>query len=232
MAISGTVHVRASVNGGPARPKEHPITVEGRNWSNQSVAHSVRRISSAEFNIVAPPNQQVPPIPTAENQLGGFAGRGVILGGGDNVFDYITDYGPNHGLTLYSRVPVELDLGVTVHPEMENQGVFFRRHPPVNGGAGRFCVQRDFPRYVQLILAHEGLPMNPNSHTGVYLSEYEALAGPAVEDIVFPNVATERMSDVAEARLDAVNLKADSKSDSVVDSPPHEVPFQCNFKWR
>jgi hypothetical protein len=146
-------------------------------------------------------------------------------------FDYITDYGPNHGLAMYGRVPAELELGIMVHPEMETGGVFFRRHPASNGGGGNFCVQTDFPTYVQLILAHEGMPPNPQSHTGVFLREFVVRARPAVEDIVFPNDALTSMNDMAEQRLTGIAAQADNTSDTEVDGH-HKVPFPCNFKWR
>lgn len=187
----------------------------------------MRRIGLAEYNAASdePP---VPAMPFEEKHLGGMAAGAIFLGSADGIYDFITDFGPNHGLTIYTRVPLELDFGVMVHPEMENQGVFFRRHPASNGGGT--CVQRGFPAYVQLILEHEGMPMSPQSHTGVYFREYVPRAGPAVEDLVFPNEALEAMNRMAEAKLDPVMLHADAVSDAEVDTH-HKVRFACNFKW-
>jgi hypothetical protein len=152
-----------------------------------------------------------------------------ILGRSDGVVDYARDFGPNHGLAFYNRLPVELTLGVFVHPEMETHGTFYLRHPVRSSSSE--CERGDFPRFVALILQHEGLPVNPNSHTGVFLREFQGAIGPALEGIVLPDYPFTLLDQEALAKAQALVRRADSISDAEVDTN-HKVPFGCNFKWR
>ncbi len=63
------------------------------------------------------------------------------------------------------------------------------------------CVKSAFPRYVSLILAHEGLPPNPGSHSGVYLREFNASAGRRVEALVLPSDEVTFLFDDARQQL-------------------------------
>lgn len=229
MVISGTVHVRAKVDGGSTEPVSAQIAVEARNWSSEQVPHQLGRISLVTFNAQVPVGQRIPDMPVDPHHLGGFIAGSTILGSSDGVFDYVTDYGPNHGLAFFSRVPIELTMGVVVHPEMENRGRFYQRQAVTT--ISRECVRSGFPNYVTLILAHEGLPMNPQSHSGVFLREFQARALPAVEGLVFPSDALDVMSAEAVQRVTKAQAEADAVSDTEVDTN-HPVRFGCTFSWR
>ena len=128
------------------------------------------------------------------------------------------------------RVPATLFADVLVHPEMETRGAFWRNqasslpahseHPP--------CLQRDFDRYVSQILRHEGVPPNPESHTGVYIAEFSRSAGLRIEGLVGLDTNRPALLDSAVARLNEVYQNAYVLADSPVDAR-HRIPFGCDF---
>jgi hypothetical protein len=229
MVISGTVHVRAEVDG-RSEEASREITVDPRDWSGQEVEYQLGRISLEEYNAAAEDDvHRVPAMPTDVHHLGMIIVTPIISGSSDGVFDYVSDFGPNHRLGFFRRIPATLEMGVPVHPEMENRGRFYQRHPIQS--VTNECVRSGFPRYVELILVHEGLPMNPRSHSGVYLREFQRGAGPAVEGLVLPSTEMDVLLGDAERRIAAVHRAADEASDSEVDDK-YKVRFGCNFKWR
>lgn len=230
LVISGNIHVRASIDGQPAVEKSVPVRVEARGWDNVEISYQLRRVTMTDFNAAVSQEDLLPPDPRQEHDMGRYAASAMITISGP-AFDYVTDYGPNHGLAFFKRVLAELEFLVVVHPEMETRGDFYRRQAASPPAFGTPCLQSNFPRFVELILAHEGYPMNERSHTGVYLREYRARAGRAVEDLVAPNGALEDVADVAVSRLTAVAVQADGISDAEVDGS-HRVPFGCNFNFR
>ncbi|WP_420129099.1 hypothetical protein [Longimicrobium sp.] len=230
LAISGTIHVLASIDGAPAVEQSVSVQVEARDWSDEPIKYEIRRGTLQEYNAVASVGEIVGAQPLADHDLGRMAAGGSVYVTSD-VVDYIDDYGPNHRLAFLKAVPIELELLVMVHPEMENRGAFYRRQAVTPPAFGAPCLQRGFSRYVEQILAHEGFPVNPNAHTGVYLREYRSRAGRAVEDLVAPNDALPALGQLALSRLNPVGVHADAVSDYEVDTN-HPVRFGCTFRWR
>jgi hypothetical protein len=228
MAISGTVTVRARVNGGAIQEKSTPITVEARNWDLEAVGAQVSKVGWAEF----PPADLPPLYPENPHHLGMIQMTGKILDLTQEVVHEIRDYGPNHYLVYLKRIPAELNGKVLVHPEMETRGRFWRnqaeRRPTISDEPA--CLRSDFDRYVRLILHHEGYPPNPQSHSGVFIAEVTRQAGPQVEDLVFSNEQYRAAADEIGARLLPIINTALVTSDSLVDED-FKVPFGCNFNF-
>jgi hypothetical protein len=149
-----------------------------------------------------------------------------------DVAEQISDYGPNHYLIYFKRVPVKLSAQVLVHPELEGRGTFWRQQASRQPDYSQqpVCVQGQFDRYVQLVLAHEGYPPTPQSHSGIFISEVRRLAGPAVEGLVFPDLARAELSDEVVRRLRTVAVQAFTAADEPVDRD-HAVPFGCKFNF-
>lgn len=91
-------------------------------------------------------------------------------------------------------------------------------------------MQRDFDRYIRLILDHEGYPVNPESHTGVFISELTPRAR-VVEDVVGPNDALQELQTIWETRLEAAVAQAILQADEPVDDK-FAIPFGCEFNFR
>ncbi|HEX6912083.1 MAG TPA: hypothetical protein VF142_16900 [Longimicrobium sp.] len=89
-------------------------------------------------------------------------------------------------------------------------------------------MRSQFPRYIELILAHEGLPPNPQSHSGVYIAEFSKLAGPALEDLVYLDTERQAFADAIDARLVPLYGQAFAAADEPVDLN-HGVRFGCTF---
>jgi hypothetical protein len=225
MVISGTVSVRAAVNGGEVQEKSVPITVEPRSWDNEPIEATARKVTWAELPVAERP----PPYPTRVSDLGTAYLYWKPAFGAD-FLDQISDFGPNHYLLYFKRVPARLFADVLVHPEMETRGDFWKsqasslpaysERPP--------CLQRDFDRYVSQILRHEGVPPNPESHAGVYIAEFSSRAGLRVEGLVDLDTNRPALLDSAVARLNEVNQDAYVLADSPVDAR-HKIPFGCDF---
>jgi hypothetical protein len=231
MALGGTISVRARIDGGTPVVKSAAITVEDRDWAAASVAHTLRMVTLDNYPDPASPP---PPYPRAEHDLGRAIFGGTYPAPTEpGVVTYITDYGPNHGLAYLARIPIDLDIAIFLHPQMNTGSTFYNRQRPSASGVamGAPCVQSDFDRYRQLILAHEGYPVNPRSHSGVFLREFSERAGPEVESFVVPNDQLGALMDLYVEKLVPVISHADAVSDTEVDSR-YRVPFGCNFNWR
>lgn len=231
MALSGTISVRARIDGGPPVEESAAITVEDRNWAAASVAHTLRMVTLENY---PDPASRPPAYPRAEHDLGraGFGGT-YPAPTEPGVVTYITDYGPNHGLAYLARIPIDLDIAIFLHPQMNTGSTFYNRQRPSASGVamGAPCVQSDFDRYRQLILAHEGYPVNARSHSGVFLREFSQRAGPEVEPLVVPNDQLGALMNLYLEKLIPLIKQADAVSKNEVDSR-YRVPFGCNFNWR
>jgi hypothetical protein len=230
MALSGTIHVRARVNGASPVEKSTGITVEPRDWAGALVEHEVRLVNFESFTDIT---NRPPPYPRTVHDLGVTSFGGTYLSPTDpGVLHFITDDGPNHRLAYLARVPVHLLIAILLHPQMASGSEFHRRQrvSASSIAQGSPCVQSGFDRYRTLILEHEGYPPNPNSHSGVFMREYQSRAGLAVEAVVVPNDQLQGMFDLYEARLQAVRTAADAQSDAEVDGQ-HPVAFGCNFDF-
>lgn len=228
MAISGTVTVQARVNGGEPQEISVDVSVQPRSWENACVEASVRKVGWEEF----PADRRPALYPTNPRDLGrtSFSARPIPLG--SDVYTQIDDYGPNHYLLFLKRIPVELDIRIVVHPEMETQGEFWRRQsagqPAYERAAG--CLRSQFGRYVDLILAHEGYPPNPRSHSGVYIAEFSERAGPLLEDLVYPDTDRQAFADEIDVRLVPAYAQAFAAADQPVDQS-NPVRFGCSFNF-
>ncbi|HST61802.1 MAG TPA: hypothetical protein VLK84_24090, partial [Longimicrobium sp.] len=187
MAISGTVTVKARVNGGERQEKSAVVTVVAREWEDAPIEARVSKVTYAEL----PVRRRPPAYPTQVRDLGRTDFAWALLDFNQDVFAQISDYGPNHYLVYFKRVPAEVIARVLVHPELETRGEFWRRQASSQPASSTrpACVQGEFDRYIALVLAHEGYPPNPQSHTGVFRSEFVRLAGPQVEELVYPDLA-------------------------------------------
>ena len=228
MAVSGTVTVRARVNGGEPQEISAEVTVQPRSWENASVEARVRKVGWEEF-----PAERRPALyPTNPWDLGrtSFSARPIPLG--SDVYTQIDDYGPNHYLLFLNRIPVELDIRIIVHPEMETHGEFWRRQAPGQPAYERVpdCLRSQFDRYVDLILAHEGYPTNPLSHSGVYIAEFSRRAGPLLEDLVYPDTDRQAFADEIDVRLVPAYAQAFAAADQPVDQS-NPVRFGCRFNF-
>lgn len=228
MAVSGEITVRASINGGTPQDKQVPITVQAREWANEPLQSTVRLANYAEFSS----HPDAPPAhPVTVHDLG------ITYFGGEypapqepGVLAFIDDFGPNHYLAYLTRIPVELDIAIVVSPAMSRGSDFYRqqRDNVRDVAQGAPCVKSGFDRYVELILAHEGYPSTPQSHSGVFLREYRQRASERVEDLAVPNDDLRSMAQLYGERLDAVQREADAVSDNEVDSRL-PVRFGCEF---
>lgn len=226
MAVGGIVSVRAKVNGGDPQEKTAPIVVEPRRWEGEPVQSRVAKVSWGEF----PSRELPPPYPTSVRHLGRIAFRAEHLPPSGEVVEEILDFGPNHYLVFYKRVPLQLEMKVLVHPEMETRGDFWRRQATERPAYGTPCLRSRFASYVAVILAHEGVPPNPESHSGVFIREMEKSAGPVIEDLVVQNTELRSLADEAADRLSPVLERAVISADEPVDVQ-HPVPFGCEFNF-
>jgi hypothetical protein len=228
MALSGEVSVRARVGTGEFKELKARVTVAGRDWSSQPVAHTVRRVN---YDEVRGRPGTPPEDPRSLHDLGVTLFTGDYLSPQEpGVVEFITDYGPNHYLAYLAHVPVELDISVLVHPQMTVGSTFYRQQRESARGVahGSPCLQSRFEHYVGLILAHEGYPVSAQSHSGAYLREYQLRAGSQVEDLVVRNDQLPWLAGAYQSRLDPVQTEAASVSKREVDDS-YPVRFGCTF---
>jgi hypothetical protein len=228
MAISGTISVRARINGGEPQEKSVQVSVDARAWEHEPVAAVVTRVGWEDF----PVHRRPPAYPAQVKDLGRSVLGGRYLPFSQDVVEQISDYGPNHYLVYFRAIPIELEVKVLVHPELETQGDFWRRQLASQPAFERqpFCLRSQFGRYIELVLAHEGYPPNPESHSGVYIAEVSRVAGPRVEGLVYPDIALQTMADDATATLDEVLAQAATAADRPVDER-YGIPFGCSFNF-
>ncbi len=228
MAISGTVTVWARVNGGERQEKSAEITVASRAWEDAPVEARVRKVGYSDIPLPRRP----PAYPTGVRDLGRADLDWEPLPFDQHVFTEISDYGPNHYLVYFKRLPAEVVAQVLVHPELEIRGEFWRRQASRQPAFSErpACVQGSFERYVALVLAHEGLPPNPQSHTGVFRAEFARLAGPQVEELVYPDLSRSRLAQEALDRMGRAALQAFAAASEPVDKN-HAIPFGCTFEF-
>lgn len=222
MALSGVVHVRARVNGAAPVEKSAAITVTNRRWDNQTIKYHVQRVGLDDF-----PERRRPPLPPRDvRDLGRTYMEATHLSRSDpGVLKFIQDDGPNSLLAYLGRIPLEAAALVLVSPAMAKGSNFYRaqRVDPPAFSQTPPCLQRDFDRYVSLILHHEGYPPNPESHTGVFISELTPRAR-IVEDVVGPNDALHELQIIWEKRLEDATAQALVHAGDPVDDR-FRIPF-------
>lgn len=229
MAISGTVHVRATINGGEPQERTATVTVQSRGWETGApLTHHMSKVSFAEF----PAEYQPPLYPKVVHDLGRTHFAMIFLDLTPDVAEQISDLGPNNYLVYLKRVPAEPQIKVLVHPEMETRGDFWRRQA---SGQPAFsqdppCVQSRFPQYIQQILAHEGYPPNPQSHVGVYLAEISRRAGVELEPLAYSVDDLPQMVEEIDKRVKSLSREAHMAAKDPVDRQ-YGIPFGCEFNF-
>lgn len=228
MAISGTVTVLARVNGGERQEKSAEVTVVPRSWEDAPVEARVSKVAYEAF----PSDHRPPPYPTRVRDLGRASLDWEPVAFDQDVFTQISDYGPNHYLVYFKRLPAEVVAQVLVHPELEKRGAFWERQASSQPAFSErpACVQGAFDQYVALVLAHEGFPPNPQSHTGVFKAEFSRLAGPQVEELAYPDLARSELAQAAVTRMENAAQQAYVAASGPVDEN-HGIPFGCTFEF-
>lgn len=228
MALTGKVYVSARVNGAEPVEKSTTVTVTNRDWTAETISYNVREVTYEEFPATGRP----PLLPRTPRDLGATWMSGTLLPRtAPGVMRYIQDDGPNSLLAYLGRIPLEAEAIIVVNPAMMPGSDFYRvqREMSPDFTATPPCLQRDFGRFRELILHHEGLPPNPESHSGVFIQELLNRSR-VVEDVVGPNDKMPELQDIWEDRLLAATDAALVQADDPVDAA-HNVRFGCTFNF-
>ncbi|HEX8391846.1 MAG TPA: hypothetical protein VF665_05740 [Longimicrobium sp.] len=231
LAISGTVEVRASVGEGPVETKTADVTVRPRDWSTLPLpADPIRKLSLAEYNS-ANQDALVNAYPDSAPDLGRSTHR-FTAPPPSETFEYINDGGPNNRLAYPETIPIVIEQGVMVHPQMEVEGEFWRHQT-----GGQWCSRFRWPTFHRQILEHEGAdfagapPLNPRSHIAVYRRELQATVPQILEGVVLPDSNASQILEFVVARARPHHLKAATTAGKPVDLA-FPVPFDCTFNFR
>lgn len=227
MAIGGTVRLRARIDGGEVKDTSVAVTVVPRNWENVPVDASVSKVSYEEYTAVTEPP---PSYPRNVSDLGRTHRRWFPVDLTANVIEQIDDYGPNHYLVYFTAIPARLEVRVLLHPEMERQGDFWKRQASrqPDFSPRPVCVRGEWERYAEQILAHEGYPPSPQSHSGIFIAEFARLVGPEVESLVYPDNAVAELAAKSLERMEPLGDRAAAISGQPVDDR-YGIPFGCEF---
>lgn len=231
MVMSGTITVTAKVGASTTdQTASLTVTVTPRTTApDQPELTSVRMGTIGELD---PQSQPLVP-PAGDEDLGVIEYRPVVFGTNDpalatTFFGFVTD-GPNTHLAYLTKVPAQVDIIVVVNPDMRIGSDFWRKQPHFGTVATPTCVQERFPFYTSVILAHEGYPVNPQSHSGFYRQKVHELAWPAIEDIVRPDNELWKMFDDWRERLKPVFANATAYAATVDQKYP--ANFGCEFRY-
>jgi len=114
-----------------------------------------------------------------------------------------------------------MEEGSVFHRAQAERAPAFATRPP--------CLQSQFGRYREIILQHEGFPVNPQSHTGLFSKKLDEESGPAVEDIVGPDDDFAALYEMWASRLGSVYQTAHAYSGTV--DQLHPARFGCVFNY-
>jgi hypothetical protein len=173
MAVSGTVSVTGQI-GARSASTEARIEVSPRNWHGRQVASDIHELQ----------NDHLPPLVTVDSELGDVH---QTLVDRYDIVTIVIRSGPNEGAAFLSDLPFIHQARIHVNRQaLAPRSRFSDRHPVSNLVPGGTCTVDYLDKTLPgLILAHEGLGSEVNSHTWLYRrSVEEADVGPAFESIV------------------------------------------------
>jgi hypothetical protein len=240
MAMSGTITVKAKVNG-VDRTASASVTVTPREEFKRKQVQVSIRPGTLEDVPVEQGRPEDPPNDVTD--LGRAITFGSILGyePGENadellrILRMIQHEGPNHGLAYLKEVLMQPNAVVVIHPALTRGSVFYRAQPQTSNvvSGTKPCVQSGWNTYVRLVEEHEGLHGNRNSHVGAYQAALNPAAAEAVEHVVGRTSNLTAMATEWIQLLTPVAEKARQQSSNEVfhNTSEGRVQFGCEFNF-
>lgn len=173
-AVGGTVTVTGTVFG-VSLAASTSLTVNGRNWSQDTVEYSQEDLS--------PPDNVLPAQPKSTADLGthqGFTEAYPLFDGFEQI-----SRGPNDSVLYVTKVPVRALSRISLNRvALSLNSQFYNLQASTR--KGQFCAKSDVVPFLALAANHEGLGMPPpaGSHAGVLRSELNKQVPQDTEDAI------------------------------------------------
>lgn len=227
MAVAGRVEVRGSVGGQPVPRSSVFIDITRRDWSTHFAA----------FKTEAVPHTLAEK-PTRSEELGTFY-PAVVVSDLTSAIPVI-DHGPNSGYAYVVDNPFGIVGQVQVNTTALQVGsAFWARQASAqytNIFGVTMCSRADVLPFVPIVFAHEGIPINPASHAGLFETEIRKGASTYLEELTAVKSGPEETDEVRSRVFGAAEaayepryrraLAADSKADD-----PSLAPKYCTFRY-
>ena len=191
IATAGTMSLTARVST-RTFTRTVDIDVIQRNWTDRPIP----------FDIQEETNNHLPLMVREDHDLGDV--HQTLVDRYEAVTEVIAN-GPNQGLAYITDIPFVHQARIHINRQALAQGSAFSKRHPVANPQGGLCTRSYLEQQIPpLALRHEGLQMEPNSHTWFYQHGIEQQnLGPAVESLVgygfISNETRNSVSDVLKA---------------------------------
>jgi len=141
--------------------------------------------------------------------------------------------GPNKGVLYVTSVPVEAESKVQINRVALSQNSdFYLRQPNKlkKGDPPDRCVRADVLLFLPKVEQHEGLHLEPNSHTFVFRRELNQNLPQATEHVVSLGDASELQAKADAAAQPGIQAAALAARDQINGGTVPPVPY-CNFDF-
>lgn len=216
LVVSGTVTVRAEVDGAEQTATAQVVASPRRDWPEVP-----------EFTV-----KEVSPGPLPDNpvQISDF-GQVKWVPTSDDAVAAVAEVmsGPNQGVHYLTSIPYGVEAIVHVNTTALSVGsLFWQSQPPVswtNAAGVRMCSRKDVVPFAAVVRRHEGIGLAEGSHARLYRDKLFEVAGPSVEDIVAaqPVEVLRDANQPFKSAMDAADLESDKADQG------SNVPTYCLF---
>lgn len=216
----GRLIVDGSVDGGTPQTAETEISVASRDWSGLGVAPNVREEAAPHH---------LPTHPDSVHDLGDIHQSAYLeLIPNTNWAPVLS--GPNSGLAYLTDLPVTYEGLIHVNRTALSVGSdFWTAQPTADDPSTSVieCTRNDVAAFIPVIERHEGIGLDPSSHAYLYLTKFNSLIGPQLEDVTGTTLS--EIETEVETRASAVHNAA-AQEGALADQPPH-LPQWCTFNY-
>lgn len=181
--------------------------------------------------IERPRCRRVPPRPTRVGELGN---TGAIAGGSlpPGGFPQIAS-GPNQGVFYFTKVPVDAESRIQINrAALRLNSDFYLLQPRKlrMGDPPDKCVRADVLPFLPLVERHEGLHLEPNSHTFVFRQELNQTVPQATEHVVSLGDVALLQSLADAAAQPGIQAAVQKAQDQINGGTVPPVPY-CSFAF-
>jgi hypothetical protein len=219
-AATGIIRVKGTIGGVPANG-DGQLIVAARNWSGDTVAYRIRQVTPSAL----------PARPTRVGELGntGAVAGGFVAAGG---FSQITS-GPNQGVLYVTQVPVKAESRVDINGvALSLNSDFYLLQPKKlkKSDPPGTCTRADVLPFLPEVERHEGLHLEPNSHTFVFRRELNLNVPQATEHVVSLGDIALLQSLADAAAQPGIQAALQKAADQINGGTVPPVPW-CNFAF-
>ena len=217
-ATSGEVTVTGTLDGDSISGSGE-IVVQERNWRTDTVRYQV---------VEKPQGERLPEKPTRVGDLGGTANHGGIFPLSEH-YGQITS-GPQNGVWYWLHTPAQGESWIYINRTSLAVNSAFYGLQPTTPTTPDSCAQSAVVPFLPLVIAHEGLNVDPGSHAETFRRKMNELVPQATEPVVSLGTSQDLEAKTTAQTQDEIDLARLVAGDTINGGTVLPVPY-CYFRY-